>query len=231
MKYFLHDTNSFNDEKITELYINFGYEGLGLFYTVLEKIALQEKPIKTHILKRQLGVGKRLEKCWSFMEEIDIISSSNGETFNKQLLKFSEKYQIKKEKNAKRISEWRDSQAVTENVTHSESVRNTPKVNKSKVKEINTNDFDKFWDAYDKKIDSSKCKEKWAKLSDIDRESILATVEKYVKAHPEVKYRKNPLTYLNGQCWKDDIVDTTTNTPTETLQVRVVQTIQIPDNY
>ena len=61
MKYYLHDANSFNDEKITELYINFGYEGLGLFYTLLEKIALQEKPIKTAVLKKQLNVGKRLE--------------------------------------------------------------------------------------------------------------------------------------------------------------------------
>ena len=46
MKYFLHDSNAFNDEKITELYINFGYEGLGLFYTILEKLASQEKPVK-----------------------------------------------------------------------------------------------------------------------------------------------------------------------------------------
>lgn len=41
MKYYLHDTSAFLDEKITELYINFGYEGLGLFYTILEKIAFQ----------------------------------------------------------------------------------------------------------------------------------------------------------------------------------------------
>ena len=54
MKYYLHDANAFNDEKITELYINFGYEGLGLFYTLLEKIAQQEKPIKTAVLKKQL---------------------------------------------------------------------------------------------------------------------------------------------------------------------------------
>ena len=52
MKYFLHDTNSFNDDKITELYIKFGYEGLGLFYTILEKFANQEKPIKTIVLKK-----------------------------------------------------------------------------------------------------------------------------------------------------------------------------------
>lgn len=133
MKYFLHDTASFEDEKISELFINFGYEGLGLFYTLIEKMARQEKPIKTSVLKHQCKVGKKLEKCWAFLEEIDLISSNNGETFNKQLLNFSEKYQIKKEKNAKRISQWRDKQALAENVTHSERLCNTPKVKKSKV--------------------------------------------------------------------------------------------------
>lgn len=135
MKYYLHDSNSFNDEKITELYLQFGYEGLGLFYTILEKLALQEKPIKTKVLKHQLNVGKKLEKVWAFIEEIDLISSNNGETFNKQLLNFSKKYQVSKEKNAKRILEWRENQSVSENVTSSELVRNTDKVKESKVKE------------------------------------------------------------------------------------------------
>lgn len=136
MKYFLHDSNAFEDEKISELFMAFGYEGLGLFYTLLEKLAKQEKPVKTVVLKRHLKVGKKLDKCWNFMEEIGLISSNNGETFNKQLLNFSENYKIKKEKNAKRISEWRDKQEVTENVTHSENVRNTSKVKESKVNEV-----------------------------------------------------------------------------------------------
>jgi hypothetical protein len=139
MKYYLHDSSSFNDEKITELYLEFGYEGLGLFYTILEKLAMQEKPIKTKVLKHQLNVGKKLEKCWSFMEQIDLISTNNGETFNKQLLNFSQKYQVSKEKNAKRIAEWRENQSVSENVTRYEHVSNTPKVNKSKVKESKVN--------------------------------------------------------------------------------------------
>lgn len=132
MKYFLHDTSAFDDEKVSELFIKFGYEGLGLFYTVLEKLAKQEKPIKTEVLKKQLRVGKKLQKCWNFMEEIGLISSNNGETFNKQLLNFSEKYAIKKEKNAKRISEWRKSQELTENVTCYEQSCNTHKVKESK---------------------------------------------------------------------------------------------------
>lgn len=209
MKYFLHDSNSFNDEKITELYLEFGYEGLGLFYTILEKLALQEKPIKTIVLKHQLNVGKKLEKCWSFMEEIDLISSNNGETFNKQLLNFSEKYQVKKEKNAKRIAEWRENQQVSEDVTRYEHVSNTPKVNKSKVnlnKVNNIEDFEYFWNTYNKKIDRVKCEKIWNKLTLDEIKKILNSVEQYVNANPDLQYRKNPSTYLNGKCFNDEII-------------------------
>ena len=133
MKYYLHDTSAFDDEKITELYLKFGYEGLGLFYTALEKIGKQEKPIKTDVLKAQLRVGKRLNKCWKFMEQIGLISTKNGESFNNELLNFSEKYQIKKEKTRERVSEWREKQKDIENVTRYERVSNTPKVKESKV--------------------------------------------------------------------------------------------------
>lgn len=139
MKYYLHDTSSFDDEKITELYLKFGYEGLGLFYTLLEKIARQEKPIKTEVLKAQLNVGKHLNKCWKFMEEIGLISSTNGDTFNERLLNFSESYEIKKEKTRKKVSEWREKQRNTNNVTSYETVSNPSKVKESKVKDIKEN--------------------------------------------------------------------------------------------
>ncbi len=62
MKYFIHDTNSRNDEKVTLLFIEFGYEGLGLFYSILEILAAQEKPVAEKVLKSQLKIKKRLEK-------------------------------------------------------------------------------------------------------------------------------------------------------------------------
>lgn len=143
MKYFLHDTNSFNDEKVTELFIQHGYEGVGLFYTILERLAAQEKPIKTSVLKTQLHVGKRLEKCWQFMEQIGIISSNNGETFNERILSYSEKYQIKKKNNRDRVERFRtvhaENEADIKSVTHytgiTERTRNARKVKESKVKE------------------------------------------------------------------------------------------------
>jgi len=116
----------------------YGYEGLGLFYTLLEKIAFQEQPVKTDVLKRQLRIGKRLEKCWNFMESLGIISSNNGETFNEKLLKFSEKYLIKKEKNKIRVANFR---AKQEDVMHYKKVCNayvTPsKISKDKISKDN----------------------------------------------------------------------------------------------
>lgn len=226
MKYYLHDSNSFNDEKITLLYMSFGYEGLGLFYTILEKLSAQEKPIKTEVLKKQLNVGKKLEKCWKYMEEIGIISSNNGETFNKQLLNFSEKYKIKKEKNAKRISQWRENQDNTENVTRYEHICNAPKVKESKVnrsKDINIQSqapeettilsFFDFWDLYDKKVgDKSKLEKKWQGISEKDREMIKDHIPKYIASQPEKKFRKDPQTYLNNKSWNDEIITENKNT-------------------
>lgn len=137
MKYYLHNSNSFNDEKITELYIHYGYEGLGLFYTLLEKIAFQEKPIKTSILKSQLRVGKRLEKCWQFMEDIGLIQSDNGETYNLQLMNYIENYKKKSDDSGKRVSKHRNKLTFKDDVTHYNSVCNDPKVNISKIKENN----------------------------------------------------------------------------------------------
>lgn len=138
-----------DDEKITELYINFGYEGIGLFFCILEKIAKQEKPIKESVLKKQLHVGKKLEKCWNFMESLGIICTKNGETFNEQLLNYSKKYQIKKEKNKERVAYWRDNQEDIKNVTHYNDKCNNDvmtakesKVKESKVNNINNSIFD-----------------------------------------------------------------------------------------
>ena len=139
MKYYLHDSNSFHDEKIYKLYMEFGYEGLGVFYTFLEKIAQQEKPVNEEVIKKQLNIRKRLSKVWDFMKQIGLISIKNGEVFNENLINFAESYQIKKEKTRKKVSEWRDKQKDSEDVTDYVPVSNPPKVKLSKVKESNIN--------------------------------------------------------------------------------------------
>lgn len=65
--------------------------------------------------------------------------------------------------------------------------------------------FDKFWNLYDKKTDTTKSKKKFMKLEMPTIETILAHVPKYVASTPDKVFRKNPLTYLNGECWNDEV--------------------------
>jgi len=139
MKYYLHDSNAFNDEKVTLLYMKYGYEGVGLFYVILEKLSQQEKPVPEIVLKTQLNIKKKLEKVLNFMYEIDVLSVRNGEVFSETLLNFSEKYLIKKENTRKRVSEWREKQVDKKNVTSYKHVRNSPKDKITKDKIIKDN--------------------------------------------------------------------------------------------
>jgi hypothetical protein len=79
-------------------------------------------------------------------------------------------------------------------------------ISKSNLKEKkNTIPFDSFWNLYDKKVDKYKCELKWKKLSEKEKQEIIKNAPLYKQAHPTKKYRKNPLTYLNGRCWEDEI--------------------------
>ena len=73
-------------------------------------------------------------------------------------------------------------------------------------KEVTVDRFAEFWDLYGKKSDSSKCKVKFSKLSEVDIELIFEKLPAYVKSTPDKQYRKNPITWLNGKCWNDDVV-------------------------
>lgn len=76
-------------------------------------------------------------------------------------------------------------------------------------KQITINEaFDIFWNLYGKKEDTAKCKAKFLKLEQSEIEKIFETLPAYIKKHSDIKYRKNPMTYLNGKCWLDDITIT-----------------------
>lgn len=65
--------------------------------------------------------------------------------------------------------------------------------------------FNKFWDTYDKKVGMQKCKQKFFRLNIDTMIKINEVAVEYVKKTPNVRYRKNPLTWLNGEHWNDDM--------------------------
>ena len=71
--------------------------------------------------------------------------------------------------------------------------------------------FDEFWNAYDKKVDRPAAERAWRKISINDERlaKILQSATAYVKATPDKLYRKNPATWLNNECWNDEVIQPT----------------------
>jgi hypothetical protein len=86
---------------------------------------------------------------------------------------------------------------------HPSNRNNIETVNTEKENEIS---FDQFWNLYDKKTGKDKALKKWTSLKDSEREIILSAVSSYIESTPDKKFRKDPLTYLNGRHWEDEII-------------------------
>jgi len=91
------------------------------------------------------------------------------------------------------------------NGTNSVSVNDSDSNNISD--ESPESDFELFWNSYNKKKDRKKCETAWKNLTKKNKEYALASVEGYVQSTPEVKYRKNPLTWLHGESWNDEVAE------------------------
>jgi len=66
--------------------------------------------------------------------------------------------------------------------------------------------FEMFWEMYGKKCDRKACETAYARIPEREKAKIKEHVPRYVASTPEVRYRKNPLTYLHGQCWNNEII-------------------------
>ena len=71
--------------------------------------------------------------------------------------------------------------------------------------------FDEFWKLYGKSSDKKSCLAKFEKLTNEELEKIKINLPNYILSTPDIKYRKNPLTWLNRKCWEDEIEISTSN--------------------
>lgn len=74
-----------------------------------------------------------------------------------------------------------------------------------KEKEKKESDFNLFWNKYNKKLNLKESKKKFLSLRQEQINKIIEVVDNYVLSTPDIKYRKHPTTWLNGECWNDEI--------------------------
>ena len=75
------------------------------------------------------------------------------------------------------------------------------------LKEVNEKEvlFEKFWNLYNKKTNRVKVEAKFLRCSLLEINKIMETLPHYIKYTPDVKFRKDPITYLNQRTWEDEI--------------------------
>lgn len=66
--------------------------------------------------------------------------------------------------------------------------------------------FDEWWNLYNKKCGRKKAEDKWNKLTPGERIACYNATPAYVASISDKQYQKHPLTYLNGECWNDEII-------------------------
>ena len=88
--------------------------------------------------------------------------------------------------------------------------------------------FEKFWDLYDHKVDRKNSEIKFNKLSFEVIEKILQVVPLYTSItitgnqnKNGLKFRKNPLTWLNGECWNDELPQSNTQSTNQEYNAKM----------
>lgn len=69
-------------------------------------------------------------------------------------------------------------------------------------------DFEVFWQRYDKKVDKQGARRAWNRLSKKDKAAALEGIKPYQEArHYEKRIIQHPTTYLHRRTWEDDFSD------------------------
>lgn len=92
-------------------------------------------------------------------------------------------------------------------VTTNKNVKNDK--NEEEVKETNS-DFESLWAAYGRKGNKKTSLQKFEKLKQSDIDLIKIHLPEYVKSTPTIQFRKDFQTYINQECWNDEILAPTT---------------------
>ncbi len=215
--YFSHDSNARNDQRRMKVRMEYGMEGYGVYFGIIE--ILREQAEYTLLFDDLESISFDLRVDLEKVE--DIVSNYNlfvvegmSMFYSKSLKRRMEKLDLIKEKRAEagRLGGKSSSKSKANakaKVKHLEASKGDKSIeDKSKVNKNTVNiEFEKFWNLYNYKVGSkSKVLKKWESLTDLDRGMIMEHLPHYIKSTPDKQFRKHPATYLNNQGWFDEIV-------------------------
>lgn len=104
-------------------------------------------------------------------------------------------------------SNWLDafiSRAILVNEVSSSAAIKVSKL-KAVTRKPNDDEFEFVWNLYSRKGNKKTSRLKFNKLTSTNKELMSKHVTKYILSTPNKQFRKNLETYINQECWNDEI--------------------------
>ena len=166
--------------------------------------------------RQGLGWGRdRMEKAKNLLLDLDLIEikkvrNEKGQ-FNTNYVKVRTKQVALEPSDIENVSENQVSEnpqsgKTTVGKTAPNALTNNLNALTNNLNATPQNAFNQWWKLYDKKINHKKAKKKFDKLSKDTIPLILDHTAQYVESTPDIQYRKDPFTYLDNECWNDQII-------------------------
>lgn len=207
--WFSHDTGLRDNLKIKAVRAKYGLEWYAIFVMFLEVLAdaenffLSEDDWQLEMLAGDFRIDSdKLKDILEYFKKVWLIESENWMIFNKHLIERMEplltKRQTMRQKHQERVS------AAEKKVSETETPQKPAKPKKETMSE---EDFETFWKEYPIKEEKKKAKEKFLKLEKTLLPKILeAIAENKTKNDKWLKwFIKQPTTWINGECWNDEL--------------------------
>lgn len=168
-------------------------------------IQIVEEVMKYIIELKLFEEKNNLIYCYKLLKRLDSSMTSNSK-FRKAILEAKENHDKVMIESCKITIDQNRSDQIKIDQNRIDEIYEKEKQDAERFKLLQMENFETFWSLYDKKVERSSCEKKWKKINPDSYSLIFAHVEEYVKSTPDKQFRKNPETYLNNQCWNDEII-------------------------
>ncbi len=231
MKWLQHHTNASRDEDLVEMFAEFGHKGYSVWWLILERIGerIDEKGIseltyREKIWCRYLTVRSQfLRNYLAFMTERGKLTSQLKDGYLTigcpKLLKLHDTYTGRHLKKKSQGSNTVRTDFALEEKKREDTPPTPPKggffendkSQKRKPKDHDPDGFNRFWNAWPRKVNKSAALKSWNRLKpDHELQAvIIADAEARTKGDPVWtkdggRFIPHASTYLNGQRWLDE---------------------------
>lgn len=206
--WFSHDTDLRDNLKIKAVRAKYWLEGYAIFVMLLEVLAdadnfiLEENDFQVEMLAGDFRIDSAiLAEMIDYIVNIWLLQRENWSLFSKHLIERMEAL-LNKRNNMRSVYQ-KKVPATETPVSEAEIIQKL----EPKEEKMSEEDFEAFWKEYPIKEEKKKSREKFLKLPKELLPKIIQSIalnkttnEKWLKG-----FIKQPTTWINGECWNDEI--------------------------